>query len=530
MKIPFTNFELSRRSPEARRETPDSRPETFRALTASAIVKAMSKRAYGAARSDRLVTDWPAAQTSANAEINQSAPTVRARNRQLERDNDWFRRALSLTVQNVVGAKGVRLQNKARDFAGKDDQGNAKFRTDTMANSFIEKAWLDWNRPENCTVMRNLSGVDLQSLIVRRFCADGGLLIRIYRGFNNPFRYALEPLEIDRLDFNFIGLAPNGNDVFMGLELDAYRAVTAYWVLTRHPGDFWIDKRSSRKMYRERVDVKDMLLVHGGIERAEQIFPMPIWTSLALRLWQLERFEESVQVASRVASAKGVYIKNTIPDPEYKGAAADQTPLEDVEPGMQVRLDPGEEAMVFDPKFPMDNTPEYIKCQIRGAASGSNLSSHALGNDASDVNMSAMRGANAQDREAFKALQTRLVDYYLTPIFEDWLPLAILSGQIALPIAKLAKFNAPSWRPRRWTFDNPVDDIRAAKEGIACRIVSREDVIEEQGGDMEEVDAQFAADPLLKDLPVAPAYLNNLPQQSPGASAVPPSPSGKGPG
>lgn len=522
MKIPFTNWEIGRRpppNPQSAIGNPQS--AVLRSQSAAVIVKGMTTRAYGAARNDRLTTDWPSSSTSANAEISQSAPIVRARNRQLERDNDYFRRMLRLVENNVIGHKGVRLQNKARDFAGKDANGNVKWRTDTTANSLIEKAWALWNRPENCTVQRNLSGADIQRMIVRRFATDGGLLIRLHRGFDNPFRFALQPLEIDRLDFNYNATASNGNDVIFGLELDRFRAVAAYWVLTRHPGDLM--HRTGEKMFRERVDVRDMLLIHGGMERAEQVLPMPIWTSLSLRLWQLERYEESVQIASRIAACKGVYIKQAFQEGKgYDGPLVAGQPIEDVEPGMQTRLDVGEEPVMFDPKFPMNETGDYIKSQIRGAASGSNLSSHSVGNDLSDVNMSSMRAGNREDREEYKTLQGRLVDYYLTPVFEAWLPLAILSGQIALPITKLAKFSAASWRPRRWTFDNPVDDIRASKEAIACRIQSREDVIEETGGDMEEVDAQFDADPLLKDLPVPPAYLNNLPQEQP--ATAPPKP------
>src|SRR6185295_7154535 len=176
----------------------------------------------------------------------------------------------------------------------------------------------------------------------RRFGPDGGLFLRIHRGFDNPFRYAVEPLEIDRLDFNYRTTAPNGNDVVFGIELDSYKAVTAYWILTRHPGDFFMPARANERMYRERVPVADMLFLHGGFERAEQVFPMPIWTSLASRLWQLERYEESVQIASRIAACKGTYIKQTVPADDYEGDP-NKAPLEDMEPGMQTRLDPGEE-------------------------------------------------------------------------------------------------------------------------------------------------------------------------------------------
>lgn len=507
MKIPLFNIEIKRAS----KVQASPRIEIFRGrgISAEQIHKQIS-RSYAGAKSDRLTADWGSAQSSANAEIYQSAQILRGRNRQLERDNDYFRRCLRLVENNVVGSKGIRLQNKARDFIGKDEKGNAKFRMDAQANSMIEAAWTKWNRPENCTVMRNMSGVDLQRLIVRRFGPDGGLLVRIHRGFANAFQYAVEPLEIDRLDFNYNTFSPlTGNQVVFGLELDQFNAVVAYWLLTKHPGDFLINTRGNAKIYRERVDAKDVLFVHGGMERAEQVMPMPIWTSIANRLWQLERYEEAVQIASRTAACGGVFIKQDKPT-DYTGpVAADGTQVQDLEPGTRELLDPGQEPVQFDPKFPMTESTGYIKSQIRGVASGSNLSTHAVGNDLSDVNYSSIRAGNLEDQEEYKGIQNRLVEYLMTPLFEDWLPFAILSGQLALPLAKLEKFSAPSWRPRRWSYVNPKDEVEANIKSIAARLESREDVIEETGRDMEDVDAQFAADEHLKDLPVENAYLNN---------------------
>lgn len=525
MKIPFTNLELSLRRPAK----PSATAPRHRPVTASQIHKSVS-RAYAVAVTDRLTADWGVSATSANAEIQQSAPNVRSRNRQLERDNDYFRRGLRLLENNVIGHRGVKLQMKVRDLVGADEHGQPKYRSDGLANAMIEEAWLKYLKPENCTVMRNLSGVDLQRLMVRRLAPDGGLLLRKHRGFANDFRYAVEPLEIDRIDFNYTTVSPvNGNDVIFGMELDAFNAVVAYWILTRHPGDIFLAQRGA-KQFRERVPARDIFFIPAGIERAGQSYPMPIWCSVAARLNQLGRYEEAIQVASRMAACKGGFVKETSPpNTEFQTKPTDSQGnlVEEVEPGMIQTLELNQDFVAYDPKFPMNESSPYIKDQIRGASSGMNLSSHAIGNDLSDVNYSSIRAGALEDREEFKTLQTRIIEYGLQPWFEDWLPYAMMSGQIRLPLAKLAKFNAASWCPRRWDWVNPQDDVKAAKEAVAARFKSRQDVIEEGGGDMEEVDAQFEADPHLKDLPVIQAYLNNYtepvqPQGSGGSPAKTP--------
>ncbi len=54
----------------------------------------VGQRSYGAARVGRMTNDWTTSVTSANKEIKGDLKTLRARARQLERDNDYIRRYL----------------------------------------------------------------------------------------------------------------------------------------------------------------------------------------------------------------------------------------------------------------------------------------------------------------------------------------------------------------------------------------------------------------------------------------------------
>lgn len=522
MRIPFTNWQIG--FTRQRSENPALLNSQLPKITGAALQppaipgRGIGRRSYAVAQVSRLTADWPVTISSANAEIQTSLIAVRSRNRQLERDNDYFRRMLRLVENNVVGHAGVKLQMKVKDSNGKLDKD---------ANTAIETAWKDYLKPKNCTVMRNMSGVDLERLVVRRMGPDGGLIIRKRRGFDNKFRFAVEPLELDRLNFLNFGRNPkNGNQIQFGIEFDPFNAPVAYWILAEHPGDVFSNHKLGGKTYQERVPEDEIMFIAGSIERAGQLMPMPLWCSVASRLNMLGRYEEAEQVAARVGACKGgFFTKKTNGEGGYPGPVDEQgNKIEDHEPGMMQELPADWDFKEYNPNHPNTAFNDFVKGQIRGASSGSNLSSHAVGNDLSDVNYSSIRAGTLEDREEYKTLQTRVIDYLMDPWFEDWLPFAILSGQIDLPIAKKDKFNAATWCPRRWPWVDPAKDISAAKETIAMRLDSRRSVIEEQGKDMEEVDAEFAADPILKDLPIEPAYIKVAAPPAPadGFEADPP--------
>jgi hypothetical protein len=58
---------------------------------------------------------------------------------------------------------------------------------------------------------------------------------------------------------------------------------------------------------------------------------------------------------------------------------------------------------------------------------------------------------------------------------------------LRLPLAKFTKFNRPIFKSRRWPFIDPAKEVSAAREAIALRITSRQQVIEEAGGDRDDV-------------------------------------------
>ena len=144
-----------------------------------------------------------------------------------------------------------------------------------------------------------------------------------------------------------------------------------------------------------------------------------------------------------------------------------------------------------------------------------------------DVNYSSARIAELSEREAWMILQDWLIGSFVQPIYEEWLAMALLMGQITfpqsgsvLPADRLQKFVlASSFRGRRWQWVDPLKDGQANQVLLAARLTSRTRITAEQGVEFDDLvdeladeqqqleDAGLAASPE----PAAPAVAADQP-------------------
>jgi len=438
-------------------------------------------RAYSGAKTGRLVSDWGTATTSANKEIREGIKPLRARARELERNNDYVRRFLASLENNVLGAGGIKLQAKATDASGAFD---------SVANSKIENAWREWGRVGSCSVTGRHTWLDVQRLVLRSVARDGAVLVRKIRNWDNPFRFALQVVEIDHLDVEHTAKLKNGNTIRMGVESDEWDRPVAYHLLTNHGGDEYLGKPSSR----ERVSADEFLQPFIA-ERPHQVTGVPWMASSMYRLNQLEAYETAEVVAARLSSCKmGFYTKSETGEGYQGETDAAGNLVQNAEPGTFEELPVGVDFKPFDPQHPSTAYGPFIKSCLRGIAAGLNVSYNSLANDLEGVNYSSIRAGLLEEREQWKAVQNWFVDHVVDPIFREWLQYALLAGAVDLPAAKLDKFTRVEWKPRRWTWVDPLKDTQANALAVQNGFKSRRGIIAEAGADVEDVFSEIAAD------------------------------------
>lgn len=484
---------------------------------------AFQRRSYAAADTSRLTADWLAPSTDANSELRRDVRTLRFRSRKAERDDDYMRRWLALVENNVLGACGIGLQLKVKLPTGKPDKN---------ANDAIELAWEKWGKKRNCCVNKQHSWRGLCRILLRAVKRDGGVFLRKVKGFVNDFAYSLQPLEIDHLNLDYtIGGLPNGNTILNGVEINSFGEAVAFYLWRQHPGSTQPTMRNNRL---DRIPSSELLHIFLP-DRVSQVIGAPASSSALLRLKMLGSYEEAELIAAREAACKGYGIKQATPN-GFEGASQDQQgrELQPVEPGMGLLLQPGEEYFGINPDHPTQAYPDFTKSVVRGIASGLGVSYNSLANDLEGVNYSSIRAGLLEEREEWKAVQQWFIEEVCEPIFEDWLEWSLTFGYIkagggSLGLAYFDYYNQPEWKPRRWPWVDPEKDTQANRLAVALRLKSRRAIIAEEGDDIDEVDADFEADPITKDLDVGTAYVpgripdpSELPEPKPQAESAPP--------
>ncbi len=438
--------------------------------------KIVKRSGFQAAQLSRLTNDWTVSNLSPDAEIWKDLKVLRARARDLERSNDYLRKFLGDAEKNILGASGIGLQMKIKDPDGSYDD---------FANNMIEDAWFDFCKRKTFTVTRKMGALTACRLILRSILRDGECIIRKVQGFKNDWGFAIQLIEADLLDIDLNENKRGQNKIKMGVELNQWDEPVAYHLLQGHPGDVF---SNGTELFKNRMRVPADQILHPFVpDRIGQTRGYPWMVSTLLRTQMLAGYEESVVVGARSAAATMGFIERETPEGWNGESDGNGNIIQEIEPGLIVDLPMG---MQYKPHLPGQPSAEYAEFRkgvLRGIASGLGVSYNALSGDYESVNYSSLRAAALDDRELWKMLQAFFIETVMQEIFEPWLEMALLTQKVPLPSRKLAKFNSPEWKPRRWAWVDPLKDVQAAILEVDHGFDSPGNIIAEDGGDIEDI-------------------------------------------
>lgn len=441
---------------------------------------AVRARRFDGAAVDRLTASWMATNVAIDQELRTDLDRLRARSRDLFKNNEYAAKFARMVRNNIVGPEGFSFHARAVGNNGK---------LDVSDNRALESAFWDWQQPRNCDVTGRRAFVDIVRGAVVAMARDGEFLIRKVRNAGR-YGFQLQPLNVDRLDTTYNVAPANGrNAVIMGVEVDAVRRPVAYWLWSAT-----VDNGAMQRI-RERIPADE--IYHGFVPMEEEQTRGVPWLHAAMRILNdLKGYREAAVIAARIGASKmGVWETpdnepppGGEPDPDHPGSH-----ITSVEPGVFDYAPAGYKLHTFDPTYPHDQFDAFCKATLRGVASAAGVSHPSLASDLSDVNFSSIRAGVLEERDEWMVLQNIVVNQLLTPVYEDWLDLALLRGAIvngagsALPASKRQKFMAHLWQGRRWPWVDPVKDIEAAVTAINNRLSSPQQVAMQTGRDIEDV-------------------------------------------
>ena len=444
----------------------------------------MFKRSYHAANTGRLFADYVDSQRSADSELHPVISRMRARSRDLARNNEYARRYLNLLKTNVVGQYGFNLQVKALDPRGA---------LDTDGNSAIETAFKVWGKRGNCTADGKMSWVDVQKMVMEGVARDGEAFIIKHRGNSFHDSFSLEFIEPDQVDEELNERLDNGREIRMGVELDKFRRPIAYHLLTSHPGDY--DFASMVKSPKHKRVPADKVIHIFQPLRAGQTRGEPWMSSAMGSIKQLYGWREASIVAARMGASKMGFFTS----PAGDGFVADEmdghVPMIDAQPGTFHQLPNGVNFETFDPQYPTSEFDSFHKSVLKGVASALGVSYTSLASDLEATSYSSIRQGALEERDFYRNVQQIMIDHFVRPIYEAWLSAAMEVESVFMPMATFDKFSVASeFRGRAWNWVDPMKEMNAAILGMKNGVISLQDVASQYGKDTEELLAEIQRD------------------------------------
>lgn len=434
----------------------------------------------------RRMNQWGTSSLGPDASQFASLSTLRARSRELVRNDPLAGSGLDTLVSNLIGS-GISPRWQIDDADLKQQ---------------LQLLWHDWSMECDHDGVADFYG--LQALACRSMIESGEVLIRFISqkpgSTSVPLR--LQVIEPDHLDETYSTQANNGNEIRMGIEFNPAGQRVAYHLFKDHPGEAFL---SSDTTTRVRIPASEVLHMYRPL-RPGQKRGRPWLSSVITSLHELNKYLDAEQVRKACAAMFGGFI--TAPPGEADGVpnifgndAVDATGQGDImalEPGSFPVLPAGMDVKFSEPADVGGGFEPFIKSLERRVARGfGGLTYEKLSGDLSGVNYSSIRAGNLEfQRFCLQVIGSVISFQMCQPIAKRWMDQAVLAGAIRIPdyTGNRRVYSRIKWCPDGWPWVDPKKDLEAEQLAIRSGLKSRAESAAERGRDVEEVDREIFED------------------------------------
>lgn len=477
-------------------------------------------RSYAAGVVTQYNADFVGTYGNANTEILPDKYAVRARARTLGKDTPQGKAIRRTFQDNVAGPQPFKLDMRygARKEVEVPQQLDVngqpiphpsgkksinKFVSDEDTNNAIEAFWRWFIKPENFSVDKSWGFNEACWMTVGEQVESGGVLCREYKDYPySEIKYAVRFLEEDRLQEMYSGIY-DGNPIRGSKEFDAtYGFVIAYWILTRHPGEFlaqptWGDPAA--RTFRERVPADQIMHIMNMRDRAEQEFGMTEFDAASNAIWRNHQFNTALTLCAIASHIRAFVLEKKFPTgielptelkaefsnwmanygaglagPQGQDGGGDLnnpiaqqqaigTRTNTLKPAQERELPYGVEAKILAPQFPTEQAHEFRLDNHREVGLAAGISYQHASGDFQNLGFIAGLMCQIPFQLRCKIRQQHLKDNWLARLFRNALKAAIVHGWFDrrgydfISITKLDDYcDAANFKGMRWPFVNPL--------------------------------------------------------------------------
>lgn len=353
----------------------------------------------------------------------------------------------------------------------------------------LSAALKTWERDADADGRTDYRG--LQADVVRSVAIRGEALVQL---ITTPAGLKLRMIPADMLDRSrTIDSSPGGGWIVEGVEFNADGTRAAYWIMPRRPGG--LNTLAGPSV---RIVAADILHVFRALEPG-QVRGLSWFAPVLVSLNELDQLTDALLVGTKTAAMFAGFIEDAadlsggLP---FDGQQIGTTLEGGLEPGTIKRLPAGTKITFTSPQQAQQSL-DFAKLILRNIAAGLGVPDYLLSGDLTGANYSSLRAGMVEFRRRVDATQYNvLVPQLLRPIYERWLQTAILRGEIdgAAYAAQPEAFRSVEFYPPAWPWVDPQKDATAEAVAIAAGLKSRRQAVAERGYDIEDLDAEIAAD------------------------------------
>ena len=323
---------------------------------------------------------------------------------------------------------------------------------------------------------------------------EGGEAFTVMQHGNGPGL----PLRLRILDGEMVDQAHtvelgDGARIVAGVEFDAAGNRVAYHILRRRPTDLFAGYGQPI-----RLPAADVLHLFQPLAPG-QVRGISWLATILARLHELDQLEDAHLIKQKISAMFAGFITDvngTGGSQPFDGQQSGSLLVSGLEPGTLKVLPSGTDIKFAEPREATEAV-EFLRLQLRAVAAGLGVPSHLLTGDLTQANYSSLRAGLVEFRSRVEAVQFGIVVHQLCrPIWERFVTMAVLTGAIEAPDfeTRIEDYLAAEWYPPAQAWVDPQKDAEAEAIAIATGLKSRRQSVAERGYDIEELDAEIAAD------------------------------------
>ena len=420
-----------------------------------------------------------------NADIQTGGVVAGQRAEWFATNNPLAQSAINTWVHSLVGS-GIKLRCRHPDAAIRDA---------------IHSMWLQWSDGP-CDGTGNRDTLDaLVALAVRGMIVSGeSFATMAVDQANDSVPLTIALVDPAQLPITSTWNIPPSNLIRASIEFSPSGKRVAYHILPHNPNDPTVVPLVPA-WEPVRVPAEDVCHLFKPLV-SNQLRGVTWFSPVLTRLRELDAYQDAALARAKTAALFCGFIKDVNDNAGGMAGVADASGVASatLEPATLTSLPPGTDITFSTP--PDDRGyADFTKDAEKQIAAGLGVAYHQLSADTKEANYSSLRAAMVEFRTSLEAIQYNIiVPKLLRPIYDRWIKLAVLSGRIEAP----DYFTNPGayavdWLMPSLPWVDPKKDIEATIAAIEAGLDSRAAAAARLGLDVEQLDAEIAADRARED-------------------------------